>query len=611
MEFRYDLADLKFIINEWLPAGEVFCLDRFRDKFTGDDVDLLLNEAYRIAREVVHPLNAPGDKAGISFEKGVVRPAPGYGETYRFLQRNGWGSTSECIELDSGMPLILYKMVHELNQAACPALASYLKLTSGVVNLILRFGTDEDKARFLPNLLNGNWQGTMCLTEPQAGSDVGDIISRAYPTEDPRVYRICGTKMFITGGDAGICENTIHMVLARPEGGAPGTAGLGLYLVPRIRLTAEGGLGEDNDITTLSLEHKMGLHAQATALLNFGENGRCLGIRMGPEPDKQGRSPGLNMMFHMMNESRIGTGHNANSQAAAAYFYAAQYARERIQGRPFGLKEGERLPIIRHEDVKRMLLDMKAHTEGIRAMIFKGFFYLDCEANSPDPKAAKSAGAMAAILTPLIKCYASEASLRIIAQAIQVLGGVGYSTEYPVEQYLRDSKILTVWEGTSFIHGLDLVTRKMRMEGGDPFRNWVNLIGGFIESKRDAPGFAREMDNLARGYDCLRELVDIYEGWYAQFKAKRELIPLHAVSALFISARLQTAQCLMEQALLARRRLEEVEPGLSDGVFYQGKIAAARYYLNQILPKVSIEIEPLRREDRDALDLPEEALGAL
>jgi 3-(methylthio)propanoyl-CoA dehydrogenase len=608
MEFRYDTRDLKFIIKEWLPSAEVFACERFKDNFGSDDCDTYLNEGYKIARRVVSPINAPGDQAGVKLENGVVTPAPGYAEAYKFLQANGWGSSSECTRIEGGMPLILYKMIHEMNTAACPAITSYIKLTSGAANLIILFGTDEDRAMFLPKMLSGDWQGTMCLTEPNAGSDVGDITTRACPTDDPRVCRIKGTKMFITAGDAGICENTIHMVLARPEGGAPGSPGIGLYIVPKFRVNADGSLGPSNDVTTVSLEHKMGLNAQATALLNFGENDACYGIRMGPPPDEKGCSRGLAMMFHMMNESRIGTGHNANCQAAAAYFLASQYATERIQGRPFGLKNADRVPIIRHEDVRRMLLDMKAHTEGIRAMIFKGFYYLDMQAHSADRERAKELGAIAEIYTPLVKCYASEMSLSLIAEAIQVLGGVGYTREYPVEQYLRDSKILSIWEGTSFIHGMDLVNRKMRMNDGVPFTNWMNAIGEFIAENRNALGFGREMANLEQGLGCVRTLKALHDSWYANFTEKRQLIPLNAVRTLFVCAQLQVAECLMEQALIAQRRLDELPAGDHQRTFYTGKIASARYYLNQVLPQAFSQTEMVRDEDRTVLDVPEEAL---
>ncbi|HOJ52546.1 MAG TPA: acyl-CoA dehydrogenase [Syntrophales bacterium] len=606
MEYKYDIRDLKFILKEWLPTAEVAACDRFKETFSLDDIDMLLNEGFKVAKEVLHPINAPGDKIGVKFENGQVTPVPGFKEAYQFLQQNGWGSTSECIMIETGMPLIMYKAIFEMNTGACPALTSCIKLTSGAANLLLRFGTEKDKEMFLPKMFSGEWQGTMCLTEPNYGSDVGDIITRAYPTEDPRIYKIKGTKMFITAGDQGHCENTIHMVLARPEGGAPGSPGIGLFIVPKIWVNEDGSLGEPNDVTTVRLEHKMGLHAQATAMLNFGDEDRCRGILMGPPPDEKGRSQGLAMMFYMMNESRIGTGHNANSQAAAAYYFASQFAQERIQGRPFGIKDAERVPIIKHEDIRRMLLDMKSHVDGIRAMIFKGFYYLDIEANSSNKEWAEKCGDYAAILTPIIKCYGSEASLGVIGQAIQVLGGVGYTQEYPVEQYLRDSKILTIWEGTSFIHAQDLVNRKMRMKGGKPFRDWMAEVRNFAEANKNAEGFKREMDNLLKGCACMEEVAQIYDNWYANMDKKRSLIPLYAIKALFVYAQVYVAYCLLDQALIAQKKLTGCDP--YDMAFYQGKIATARYYANNILPQAFLATEMIRLEDDTVITCPEESL---
>ena len=611
MEFKYDLRDLKFIIKEWLPTEEVLACERFKNYFAMEDMDILLNEAYKVAREIVNPINAEGDRNGAHFENGKVTPAPGYAEAFRFLQQNGWGSSSECIEIEGGMPLIVYKAIHELNTAACPALTSYIKLTSGAANLILRFGTDEDKARFLSKMLGGEWQGTMCITEPNAGSDVGDAITRAIPTSDPRIYKIKGTKMFITAGAAGISENTIHMVLARPAGAASGSAGLGLYIVPRVWVNEDVSLGKCNDVTTVGIEHKMGLKAQATALLNFGDEDECLGIMLGPPPDEKGCSKGLAMMFHMMNESRIGTGHNANCQAAACYYYAAQYAAERIQGRPFGERDGERVAIIKHEDIKRMLLDMKAHVEGIRAMIFKGFYYLDIQANSADREKARACGEITEIFTPLVKCYGSETSLRLIAEAMQVLGGVGYTRDYPIEQYLRDSKILTIWEGTSFIHSNDLVGRKMRMKNGAPFTTWLAIIRDFVEKNHDAPGFATEMRIIARGCECIQEIKTIYDSWYRDIQEKKSLIPLYAFNALLVCAQVQVAQCLMEQALIARGKLDGSLDSENERIFYQGKVLSAEYYINQILPGVFYLTDIIKNAHDTVLRCPEEGLGVL
>ncbi len=608
MEFKYDVRDLKFILKEWLPTGEVLACDRYKENFSMDDVDMLLNEGYKVAKEVVNPINAPGDKIGVKFEKGVITPVPGFKEAYQFLQQNGWGSSSECIKVETGMPLMLYKANAEMNTAACPALTSCVKLTSGAANLILRFGTQEDQDRFVPKMLDGSWQGTMCLTEPNFGSDTGDIITRSYPTSDPRIWKIKGTKMFITAGDQGTCENTIHLLLARPEGGAAGSAGIGLYIVPKYWVNDDGSMGDFNDVTTAGVEHKMGLHAQATALLNFGDEDNCRGIMLGPAPDAKGFSQGLAMMFHMMNESRIGTGHNANTQGAAAYYFASQYATERIQGRPFGVKGAERVSIIKHEDIRRMLLDMKAHVEGIRAMIFKGFYYLDIESNSKDREKAKKYASFAEILTPIVKCYGSEASLGVIAQAIQVLGGVGYTMEYPVEQYLRDSKILTIWEGTSFIHANDLIGRKMRMKEGAAFAAWMKDIKNFIDANSRTKDFEKEMKQLAKAYQSAEEVRDIYNAWYADMDRKRQLIPLYAQRALFVFAEVYVAMCLLDQALIAASKAANLKPGEGDYTFYQGKIASARYYANNILPGVSTLAALIKSEEDSVLTCPEEAL---
>lgn len=606
MEFKYDVRDLKFILKEWLPSEEVFECDRYKANFSVDDVDMLLNEGYKVAREVINPINVPGDKIGLKFENGVITPVPGFKEAYQFLQQNGWGSSSECIKVETGMPLILYKAIHEMNTGACPALTSCIKLTSGAANLILRFGTEKDIERFIPKMLSGEWQGTMALTEPNFGSDTGDIITRSYPTDDPKIWKIKGTKMFITAGDQGTGENTIHLTLARPEGGAAGSPGIGLYIVPKFWVNEDGTMGKSNDVTTVGVEHKMGLHAQATTMLNFGDNDECYGIMLGPPPDEKGRSNGLAMMFHMMNESRIGTGHNANCQAAAAYYFAAQYATERIQGRPFGIKGAERVPIIKHEDIRRMLLDMKAHVEGIRAMIFRGFYYLDLEGNSADKATAKKYSQFAEILTPIVKCYGSEASLGVITEAIQVLGGVGYTQEYPVEQYLRDSKILTIWEGTSFIHANDLVGRKMRMKDGVPFREWLDDIKAFIDANSNAPGFEKETAKLAKAFACAEEVTAVYKSWYANMETKRQLIPLYAIRALFVFAQTYVAMCLLDQALTAKKNM--VGADSVETAFYEGKISAARYYINNILPQVFMNTELIKSEDDSVLTVPEEGL---
>jgi len=311
-------------------------------------------------------------------------------------------------------------------------------------------------------------------------------------------------------------------------------------------------------------------------------------------------------MFNMMNESRIGTGHNANSQASAAYALASQYAIERIQG----YIKGERVPIIKHDDVRRMLLDMKAHTEGIRAMIFKGFWNLDIAENSrPEDKAkAKECADVAAILTPLVKCYGSETAVLMTAEAIQVLGGVGYTKEYPVEQYMRDSKVLTIWEGTSFIHGKDLVGRKMTMNDGEPFKKWMASIKAFIDNNKNTEGFSKEFATMEKAYNCAEEIMNLMYSWHANKAEKGQLINVFAIRTLFVFAQVYVAICLLDQALTVKKIIAELPDDHYDMNFYQGKLASARYYANNILPNVFTLTTVIKDADTSVLEVPEEAL---
>ncbi|WP_366924264.1 acyl-CoA dehydrogenase [Metallumcola ferriviriculae] len=607
-EFAYDLRDLKFILNEWLDMEEIFGLERFKDTYEMDDVDFILNEVYKIAKEVVSPINKQGDEIGIKFEDGKVTLPPGYVDVFKFLQENGWGSANESLGSEMLMPLTLYRAYNEMLMAACPALTSYIKLTTGASNLIHRFGTDKDREIFIENMLNGKWSGTMCLTEPNAGSDVGDSTTRAYPTDDPRIYKIKGTKMFITGGEVDLSDNIIHMVLARPEGGAPGSKGLGLYIVPKIWVNEDGSLGEPNDVTCIGIEHKMGLKASATAMLSFGENEGCRGILVGNPADEKGFSKGLAMMFHMMNESRIGTGHNALAQMAEAYCLSAQYATERIQGRLFTDPKAGRVELIKHEDIKRMLLEIKAQTEAIRAMIFKGFYYLDVAEHSGDKEKATRYQGLAEILTPLIKAYASETAWQMIGQAIQVYGGVGYTEEYPVSQYARDVKILSIWEGTSFIHAMDLVGRKMRMKDGVPFANWMSDRREFIDRNKDAEGFGKEMQQLENAYQCVAEIKDLYASYYANKDEKGELIPLYAPRVLTCCAQLFAGEAIMDQAMIAKKKIAELGTDHHDYAYYTGKLATAKFFINNILPNVKMQAELIKNADVSAIECPEESL---
>jgi hypothetical protein len=339
-------------------------------------------------------------------------------------------------------------------------------------------------------------------------------------------------------------------------------------------------------------------------MLNFGENDECYGIMLGSAPDEKGRSKGLAMMFNMMNESRIGTGHNANNQSSEAYALASQYTTERVQG----YVKGQRVPIIKHADMRRMLMDMKAHTEGIRAMIFKGFYNLDIAANSSDKARAKECADFAAILTPLVKCYGSETAALMTAEAIQCLGGVGYTKEYPVEQYSRDSKILTIWEGTSFIHANDLVGRKMTMDNGEPFKKFMAGNKAFIDANQNAAGLEKEMAFMVKAYAAAEEVWQQILAWQANKEEHGELVNLYGIRTLFVFAQLFVAICLLEQAIAAIKTMAQLPEDHFDMNFYKGKVASAKYYVNNSLPNIFTLNQVIINADNTVLEVPEEAL---
>ena len=364
--FRRDDRDPKFVLFEMLDLERLLRYEAFKD-FTLDDFKMILDEGLKVAREVVGPTLQDGDQQGLVYEEGRVKVPASFHDCWKVLSENGWFSLPVSPEFGGqGLPLAIYGQVAEYFISANSALKIYSGLAVGAAHLIETFGTKEDRALFCEKMYNGVWGGTMCLTEPDAGSDVGYLKTKAVPDPeagDPRVYKIEGTKRFISGGEQDLTENIIHLVLARIEGAPPGTKGISLFIVPKIRVNPDGTLGEPNDVFCTNIEHKMGLHGSATCGLSFGENGRCRGILLG-EPQT-----GMAQMFQMMNEARIGTGLLAQGVASAAYDAARIYAQERVQGPLFSNRSGPRVRIIEHEDIRRMLLTLKAGTEAMRAFI--------------------------------------------------------------------------------------------------------------------------------------------------------------------------------------------------------------------------------------------------
>jgi alkylation response protein AidB-like acyl-CoA dehydrogenase len=442
----------------------------------------------------------------------------------------------------------------------------------------------------------------MCLTEPDAGSDVGWLRTKAVPDAeagDPRIYKIEGTKRFISVGEHDLTENIIHLLLARIEGSPRGTKGISLFIVPKIWVNPDGSLGESNDVFCGGIEHKMGVLGSATCTLNFGENGKCRGILLG-EPNS-----GMAKMFQMMNESRMGVGLMGLTLAASAYDTARIYAKEREQGPPFTDRKAERVPIIQHEDVRRMLMNLKAGTEAMRAMIGKLYYMMDVSERDPDEVERRQALQQVELLTPLVKAYCSDYGYALTREAIQILGGVGYCREFPLEQYARDSKINSIWEGTTYIQALDLVGRKLGMEGGKVFQNWIQAATSFTSENKEDEDFGPDFKLLFKAAQATGDFAMRYMQYFQG--GKPALIALSATRFLECFSEVLMGQLILEQGLLARDRLQEVDADSSDGIFYRGKVETAKYFCRNILTNVFARHMSLQQEDTSAVDIPEEA----
>jgi len=602
--FYYSNRDHKFIIKEWLDTEKILNFEAFKDIYGIEDVDMILDQGIKVAREIVAPTNTDGDRTGVRLENGRAIAPESFHGLYKFMQENGYGNSQFDPDEEGKLPTVIHIALDEFFDAANPAFHSFIGLSGGSSNLINSFGREEDRKKFLPRMYSGQWTGTMCLTEPCCGSDVGDITTRAYATDDPRVYKIKGTKCFITCGDHNLTENIIHLLLAKCEGAAPGTKGISLFIVPKIWVNDDGSLGESNDVNTVALEHKMGIHGSPTAMLSFGEDDNCRGILLGNPPDEKGQAEGMAQMFVMMNGARQGTGLTSLGIIQAAYNYSLQYARERIQGKLIENPKGPRVPIIQHPDVRRMLMFQKSVAEACRAMLAKNSYYIDLSKYSPDPRERKMAQRRVEVNNPLVKAYPSDMVWLSTAEAIQVHGGYGFTEEYPVAQCARDSKILSIWEGTNFIQSLDLVGRKWTLDGGRIFAEWFAELQDSLEAHKKLEGFTREGEIMEKAAAAYREIQAFIAG---AFSKNIKIVPLFSTRILRATSILWGGSLLLEQAGIAVKRIKELGEGHYQYPFYIGKVQTARFYIRNIVPEIFNIAEVIKDCDTSAVDLPEEA----
>lgn len=603
--FSYDLRELKFVLNEWLDMDKIFSFPAYED--CKGITDSLVDNTYRICRDEIALVNDDSDRIGVKFVDGKVITPASFKKAYRILNEAGLGAINADREVEGHFPYTLVLSNYEMLCHACSPFTGYWGLTSGAVSVIQQYGGEFLKQKFLPKMCDGTWGGTMNLTEAGAGTDVGANITKAFATEEPGIYKIKGNKIFITAADHDLCENFVHLVLARTPDARPGTAGLSLFVVPKYWVNDDGTVGEFNDVTTTGIEEKMGQHGSATCALAYGENGNCRGYIIGDPPDESGKGHGIEQMFVMMNEERLNTGVQGLAGASKAYLLAREYAKERIQGNKFTDPKGPKVRIIEHEDVRRMLLLQKSCVEAIRALILKTGYYLDLSHDSADPDEREFAEGMFQISNPMCKAYASDMAWPLISEAIQVHGGYGYISDYQVEQLARDTKINSIWEGTNFVQSLDLVGRKFNLKKGKVFSNWLNDIGTFIENNKNVAEFGEELKILASAFDDYKKIIEQLQK-YTQ-NGKMQMMPLFSTRILHASSMLYCARLIVDQGLLARKKLEELGVNNSEAKFYQGKIASARFYTKNVLPEISVIRRVFEIGDATAIEIDEESLG--
>ena len=570
-DYRPPLTDLAFTLDAIVGAGILQESGAFAD-YEADLRDAVLGEAARLAAEVLAPLNRGGDGAGARLENGVVRSAPGFAAAYKAFAEGGWaGVTADAAHGGQGLPMTLGVAVEEFWQAANMAFGLCPLLTHGAIEAISAHGTDEQKRVYLPKLVSGAWTGTMNLTEPGAGSDVGALQTRAVRAADGS-YRITGQKIFITWGDHDVAENIVHLVLARLPDAPPGTRGISLFIVPKFLPAEDGRPGQRNDLAVVGLEHKLGIHASPTCTMSFGDGGGATGFLIGQE------NRGMAAMFTMMNSARLNVGVQGVAIAERAFQQAVRYAGERAQGKPFGLQhEGASMvPIQRHPDVRRMLMTMRAGIEAGRAICLSTALAIDLARHHPDPEQRVLARQREELLTPIAKAWSTDMGVRAASLGVQIHGGMGFIEETGAAQHYRDARILPIYEGTNGIQAIDLVTRKIGLDKGGALNRLFAEIEETANALQASPEdiHAKAGRQLAAGLAAAREAAAWLTSRLGEGKPYDALAG--ATPFLEMMGAVVGGHLLGRGAIEAARRLQA---GEGDPAFLAGRIANARFFL--------------------------------
>ncbi|HOD70272.1 MAG TPA: acyl-CoA dehydrogenase [Deltaproteobacteria bacterium] len=612
-----DERDQQFILYEMLNVEKLCGYEKYAD-FSQDMFDMILTEAQKIAVEEILPTLADGDKVGCTLVDGKVSVPESYHRAFRLFREGGWiGMSFPPEEGGQGLP-------ESVKTAAIDwfyhnfAFVAYPFATEGAAHLIMTYGTEEQKRKYMDKMVQGIWGGTMALTEPNAGSDLGNMSTKAFRQPDG-TFRIQGTKIFITGGDHDLVENIVHPVLARIEGDPAGTKGISIFLVPKYLVNEDGSLGKRNDYEIANIEHKMGIKGSATCLINFGDHGECYAELLGEERQ------GMKIMFQMMNEARLAVGMQGLASASIAYLHALQYTKERLQGSSlmeFKNPEAPRVPIIQHPDVRRMLLWMKSSVDSLRALAYFTAYCFDMEKVVQDEAEKDKWLGYAEILTPIVKAYSSDIGFRVTETAMQCYGGYGFCCEYPIEQFLRDEKIASIYEGANGIQALDLIGRKLGMKKGAYFMNLLSEMNNTIAKYKDLNGVKDFAGDVQNAVNKMAEM-----GLYLATCGKQGkfLVPINnAYPFLMMMGKVVSGWFLLWEAGVAQQKLNELAKaqgvdqgdaaawaqfvkGNKNAAFYTGKIYSAKFFAKNVLPEVDAAATAIKNEDMSILEIPEES----
>ena len=565
IEYTPPLRELQFVIEELVGLDDIAALPGYEEA-TPDLVRAVLEEAGKLGRDVLSPINRNGDLEGSRLENGAVITPTGFRDAYKAYVDGGWNALQFDPEIGGqGLPVLVATSVFEMWDGANLAFMLCPVLTIAAVDCIEKFGTDEQKEKWMPKLVTGEWTGTMVLTEPNAGSDVGALRTRAVPEGDR--YRLSGQKIFTTWGEHDFTDNIVHMVLARTPDAPPGTRGISLFIVPKFLVNDDGSLGDRNDLRAVSLEHKLGIHGSPTCVMQFGENDGAIGYLVGEE------CHGMEYMFSMMNNARLAVGREGVGIAERAYQGAADYARERIQGRDAADPAAGDVAIIRHPDVRRNLMLMRAQTEAARALGLYVAGRLDFARKHPDPDVKAAAQQRVDLLVPIVKAWCSDCGVEVASLGVQVHGGAGFIEETGAAQHYRDSRITPIYEGTNGIQAIDLVTRKIVRDRGEALATLLaDMRATEIADDVIRPAFLDALTAFQGATD-----------WLLADDGENPRTVLAGATPYLRAMGLLTGGWLMARsANIAARHA-------GDGGFYDAKLATARFYARNLLPRVAGE----------------------